>query len=696
MCLILLLADIYCVEIQAQWIKQSPVPTASEITGVWFIDPDTGWILGYDGTVMRTDDGGNTWIDQSLTTADNISSGFFHNSIVGWISFSSDNLEDNGRIYKTTDGGMSWILQFSDSNCAIRDLSFINDEEGWALAFYRQTDPVAASRNFFLGTTDGGDNWICLDTIDRSSFTKIDMINGNLGYIAGAGIPNLMKTTDGGQSWQSSEHSSNAALFDVLFTSATHGYTCGNNFYFSHNAGASWDFSYCYHSHGVGMYDDQNGWTFTINKIFKVAGGGEDLIHQLTVNKSVLSAISVVSPAKVYVTGRHVMILTTDDGGINWRDISSGTHQNLHSVFFLDDNIGWAGGSGRVILNTHDGGLHWNYGIHDVSDEAITGIRFISPDTGWFVNGDVYRSTDGGMSWNKTAGYEYPVSAIHFLHKEWGWCVGTGGRIYQSTDDGANWEEKFSGTGCDLNAVAFIDENFGWIAGDGIVKRTTDGGETWDDSYASPDEFLKIQFLSLSEGYVLSGGFYLETNTGGENWELVVPGGMIGENSLEDLFFIDNENGYLSGDTYLLRTDDGGATWMNDPGLPAMQANAVYFTEKLNGWIVGEDGMIFYTETGGTLSAGKPGHKGESLPFAITPNPTSGVFRISFHLDTVADVDIGIYNLQGDRIRLESLKNQIAGNHIIQWDSARIPAGVYLCQIRSGNFCSSEKIVFIK
>jgi photosystem II stability/assembly factor-like uncharacterized protein len=260
----------YCF-LQAQWIRQSPLPTDQNMTNVCFISPDTGWVFGYHGTVLRTNDGGNSWIDQSVPSNDEIYAGLFLDSDFGWIALSDDFKNNDGQIYGTTDGGYTWNLQFLDNTCAIRDLSFINQDTGWAMAYYRKYDPVTVYQNFFLKTTDGGNNWFVLDSIGQSYFQKMDFANDSIGYIAGAGMPNLMKTADGGMTWQASPHASYGALRDVFFTDVDNGYSCGNNFYYTHNSGASWNLTYCYYSNGVDMYDEAGGWTFSINKVYKVA-----------------------------------------------------------------------------------------------------------------------------------------------------------------------------------------------------------------------------------------------------------------------------------------------------------------------------------------------------------------------------------------------------------------------------------------
>jgi photosystem II stability/assembly factor-like uncharacterized protein len=151
----------------AQWIRQSPIPTEKMIHDVCFINQDTGWVFGAQGSVFRTDDGGDTWIDQSLQSNYDVNTGVFMDSLTGWISLSYAELNSSGSIYKSVDGGNSWYLQYENEYSAIVDLSFLDLDTGWALALCNRQYPAEIQKNFFLKTTDGGINWSLLDSIDQ-------------------------------------------------------------------------------------------------------------------------------------------------------------------------------------------------------------------------------------------------------------------------------------------------------------------------------------------------------------------------------------------------------------------------------------------------------------------------------------------------------------------------------------------------
>ena len=41
------------------------------------------------------------------------------------------------------------------------------------------------------------------------------------------------------------------------------------------------------------------------------------------------------------------------------------------------------------------------------------------------------------------------------------------------------WVQQNSGTNSHLRAVDFVNENTGYVAGDGVLLKTTDGGTNW-------------------------------------------------------------------------------------------------------------------------------------------------------------------------------------------------------------------------
>lgn len=104
--------------------------------------------------------------------------------------------------------------------------------------------------------------------------------------------------------------------------------------------------------------------------------------------------------------------------------------------------------------------------------------------SGWLTtdNGLVYRTQDGGASWEKLfAPDDTALFGIFFTDKNRGWVTGSAGTIFATSDGGVTWTRQETNTKSLLNAVAFHpDGQRGWVAGnDGVILSTNDGGETW-------------------------------------------------------------------------------------------------------------------------------------------------------------------------------------------------------------------------
>jgi photosystem II stability/assembly factor-like uncharacterized protein len=687
-------------ELTAQWIRQSPIPTEKMLRDVCFVNQDTGWVFGDDGSVYRTNDCGDTWIDQSIDTYFEVLQGLFLDPDTGWIAVSSDQQDAWGYIYKTNNGGYTWDQQYFDQNSSIIDLSFINHDTGWALAFCNRQYPTVIQKNFFLKTTDSGTNWSLLDSIDQYGAERMQFLNDTLGYLAGMYDPPLMKSTDGGMTWQAAPHITSSQLMDVFFYDPVHGYSCGNNFYFTHDAGETWDYTITSDIQSMEAYDISNGYAISYHNIYKFMDGGQELQLQNQVNKSILEAISVVDSSFAYVVGRNVCIYSTNDGGQIWQEKSGGTHVDLYSVYFLDENYGWAGGnggsSGGIIHRTEDGGKHWTSYAGSLPGYTIVDIQFVDPLKGWLANGQLHKTINGGQSWSQSLGNSGWVNDLYFVNDQLGWCAGEGGKVYKTINGGFNWNSLNTGIEKNLNSVFFANENTGWVAGDGIIMKTTDGGETWEESYVGNSEFIKILFFDENVGYILAHGLYLKTFTGGEYWHTVNDYEIYGYAYFEDMCFTSPETGFLSGSGFLLKTTNGGETWQEEPEFPDFYSNAVYFTDELNGWIVGDDGGIFHTTTGGTVDMDDPENIAVNADLRIFPNPANDLVQINVQILDNKEAVIGIYTLTGKKVFYKPLKDLPNGDLIVTWDPGILPAGIYFCRINAGSVIATGKIVLIK
>jgi len=309
--------------------------------------------------------------------------------------------------------------------------------------------------------------------------------------------------------------------------------------------------------------------------------------------------VKAVSPDRAIVVGYAGKILITDDGGVSWQVIESGTRSALYSVDFVDSNEGWICGQEGVILHTLDGGNTWER-QQSGTLTYLFALDFIDRNEGWMV-GDraVYiHTTDGGRTWRqgkmaKTEGISAEEALVaqdpvlydvQFIDSSTGWVVGEFGKIYHTGDGGKTWVEQeqsllgSSGLYDVLDiptffGVSFVDHRNGIVAGlQGRIARTRDGGKTWaferfDVDVPVEDPLLSVvQFPDTSAWAVGIAGAIVRQDRPDGAWKRP-PVGMELTSWLRKVDFYDANNGWIVGGYGLiLHTTDGGNTWLPSIG----------------------------------------------------------------------------------------------------------------------------------
>jgi len=163
--------------------------TTKNLKDVNFLNALTGFAAGEQGTLLKTEDGGQSWInmDMSFTNRN-------FNSVMAVNEFTAAVVGDEGTAYMTNDGGISWygpsiLMTENDFN----DVVFFNDNEG----------VIAGDNGMILKTDDGGYSWQTA-TINLSGenndLLAVSFYDANDGIaVGGNGLE--IYTTDGGDTW---------------------------------------------------------------------------------------------------------------------------------------------------------------------------------------------------------------------------------------------------------------------------------------------------------------------------------------------------------------------------------------------------------------------------------------------------------------------------------------------------------------
>lgn len=250
--------------------------------------------------------------------------------------------------------------------------------------------------------------------------------------------------------------------------------------------------------------------------------------------------------------------------------------------------------------------LFWK--IDMVSIEDFTKITIINPQNIWLsgASGSIYKSEDSCESWSRLR--QPDGTALHdmyFLNEDTGWITGENGILLSTTDCGKTWSDTTVGDAENIFiAVWFLDENNGFIAGGlndqkaaGILYSTTDGGRRWNKCDISIPLIFSMVFLDTAAGICNTPDGLLRTEDGGKSWLLKPPGTHL---PLQYLFFINHESGWAAGrETGVYTTSDGGKTWKVSKGTMGYKINDIFFIDSQNGWAVGNNGVFLYTLNGG-------------------------------------------------------------------------------------------------
>tara|TARA_A100000164_G_C21782363_1_gene711658 strand:- start:253 stop:1041 length:789 start_codon:yes stop_codon:yes gene_type:complete len=103
-----------------------------------------------------------------------------------------------------------------------------------------------------------------------------------------------------------------------------------------------------------------------------------------------------------------------------------------------------------------------------------------------------------------------------------------------------------------------------------------------------------------------------------------------------------------------------------------------------------------------TLAVGDPGYVPVVFSLAQNyPNPFNPVTKIGYGIAEDAVVTISVYNLIGERVATLVNESKNPGYYFTNWDSKNdlgmpVSAGMYIYQIRAGEYVKSRKLILLK
>jgi len=294
----------------AQW-RQIQYGSSQFWNEVFFVDNDHGWITGQTPLLVRTVDGGSTWIPTSLPGAS-----FSANRDICFLDRSNGFVSGEDGVWKTMDGGASWT--------AISPPQLLGQTLG-AVWFIDPNTGVCAFGNCdatlvtFCRTLDGGRTWRVVQYIEAVDVSVGGITYQNGTWYASGGLGKFWRSTDNGVSWSTTNTASQGWQEDLISR-------FGNLFIASANGGS------CSAAFG--------------GRVLRSSDGG--VTWTSTLFSPLMWGVTMVSPAIGWVCGDGGRAFKTTDGGLTWVDSSCGMDplDRIDDIWFSDADHGWAVGDG--------------------------------------------------------------------------------------------------------------------------------------------------------------------------------------------------------------------------------------------------------------------------------------------------------------------------------------------------------------
>ncbi|MDQ3936567.1 MAG: YCF48-related protein, partial [Actinomycetota bacterium] len=596
----------------AGWYWGNPLPQGRSLHDLAFAGGGRGYAVGDFGTILRTDDGGSTWIGLStgltvdlrhvrtitgdsfvaaggcalrrsddagqsfrrlpwtasdLRCTSSIAAVFFASSNVGYLML------DNGNVLRTSDGGETWARRTAvpqtratnpSSQARPSDLFFVDENTGLA----------AIGANILYRTRDGGSTWTPV-TNPHAAVRGLWFTNGSDGYAVGdAGL--VIKSDDGGQTW--GDRTTGATDDNLRAIRCADSSTCvvttgrGNELLRTTNGADSFTsvspatkrlFAAAFSSGSRAVAVGQEGTTVISNDAAETFSRvGDELGGAFT-------SLRAATSSTAYAFGRAGSLARTTDGGQTWTEMDAATSDDLVDVSFPNTTTGFALDSVGQLLRTRNGGQSYeilNTGATDPPDAVLavdeSRVILVGPV-------GLRRSTNGGNSF-------IAVRSRGTTRAGFG-DVGSVGRFL-----------------------------FAW--GSRAIAVSPNGGTGWRrvPRPLRRADIEKVDFVSSRRGFVLySSGRLFRTANGGRSWTEILATGTEGG---YDMDFSDSRHGYLAieefGDDasgYVLQTDDGGVTW--EPQLvdsEPLRVRGIATESDDSAFSLTEANHLFGTDSGGS------------------------------------------------------------------------------------------------
>lgn len=421
-----------------------------------------------------------------------------------------------------------------------------------------------------------------------------------------------------------------------------------------------------------------------------------------------------------------------------WQMQNSGVKVALTDICFVDSLYGWAVGDSGTIIHSTDGGVSWTQQFDQTDTIEFKKVQFFDQQRG-FVSGNsvrklpgyqrrpifTLRTTTGGSTWERMelpSGINDLYGNMEFIDSLNGWIgvnhltIPRTGNIYRTDDGGKSWQTLYEGEDL-IGAISFSDQFHGisfWSGfydnfDDTKVLITDDGGKTWiPNGTISTDQIVYTKTISQDSIWAL--GFALSTSVNrGKNW--------VKRNFVKPTF---EEYSWIK--PYAVQTFTAKRAWIAGVLIPPTGSSQGILFGTNN---MGDSLSVIYQLPGcaflGIANVGNVswicatrgiivknrnsmlGIEKQRLSIPATssldqnyPNPFNPSTQINYAVQHASLVMIIVYDLLGrETTRLvDELKN--SGKYSVTWNALNTSAGIYFVRMTANNFTATRKLVLLK
>ena len=352
---------------------EAPAPP---ITGLHMLNANYGWAWANSGQLLRTADGGQTWMDRTPGAGIGPEGSFYLDSQTAWQEIYFQGSSRFGLLH-TSDDGQTWKQISYDpqnSNGQASILHFTDALNGWA----ESADVGAGNAYITLSSTkDGGKTWaiipvkaptnelglpagiIHLCSICEDSFyydpERIIIVYGDEASMESMGAVRMQVSFDLGNTWLTRTLPLPKNNLDAAVGSAY------PTFFSSENGLMPVQLI---------KMDNKGNPVYQRLAFYATQDGGASwsLLPGILDNVGIGPQMQVISPKDILVVCGNALF-ASHDGAQTWKQLESNLDfsrtdtRTVSALDFVDANTGWAliqQNENSLIYRTSDGGVSWN------------------------------------------------------------------------------------------------------------------------------------------------------------------------------------------------------------------------------------------------------------------------------------------------------------------------------------------------